>query len=353
MANQGNFAPGTKLAFSEYKNGRPVKTEYKVVRFLAGGGQADTYIVQKASFLGSNQKYCMKHVYGTFASNKSKYYRKLAAMAKFEPPAPNMTWPLAISSQTESGSFCFIMPFLEGYSESSRLISYVKRWNSKATHDEAQLNDPYYLPKLNEKDPNDPAGMTVKQRAEVIVQAANIIDAIHKAGYVFSDVSGKNFLYKTNRDGHVEVALIDTDGLLPSASASGHTYTLGMSGTAQYRAPEILLGKSPSVESDRHSLAVWAFRILCGSNPLDGKYTHSVEWSEDNVKQNFGVNPQFSISSRVNCASPAVFAHWQLLPEIVKKYFLLAFSAEALHHPAQRPTAELLEKCISAGYKLN
>ena len=126
-----------------------------------------------------------------------------------------------------------------------------------------------------------------------------------------------------------------------------------MSGTAQYRAPEILLGKSPSVESDRHSLAVWAFRILCGSNPLDGKYTHSVEWSEDNVKQNFGVNPKFIISSRVNCASPAVFAHWQLLPDIVKKYFLLSFSSDALHHPAQRPTAELLEKCISAGYKLN
>ena len=104
MANQGNFAPGTKLAFSEYKNGRTVKAEYKVVCFLAGGGQADTYIVQKASFLGSSQKYCMKHVYGNFASDKSKYYRKLAAMAKFEPPAPNMTWPLAISSQTESGS---------------------------------------------------------------------------------------------------------------------------------------------------------------------------------------------------------------------------------------------------------
>lgn len=91
MANQGNFAPGTKLAFSEYKNGRTVKAEYKVVCFLAGGGQADTYIVQKASFLGSSQKYCMKHVYGNFASDKSKYYRKLAAMAKFEPPAPNMT----------------------------------------------------------------------------------------------------------------------------------------------------------------------------------------------------------------------------------------------------------------------
>lgn len=354
----GNFAPGTKLPFIRYQNGKQENAVYTVESFMASGGQADIYLVRDEM----GQKWCLKHLYGHFAkdqADKRKFYNKLMVMARFPSPHPGLVWPVAVSpKQTKSGAFCYIMPYLDGYDETSRIISWLKRGNGAPPSAAPDPNSSAYRPVRNSKDPNDPAALSCAQRADIIRKGAEILEATHKDGYLYGDVSGKNILYKVLPTGGVDVKMIDVDNLLPAGDGT-KTYFLGLQGTAEYRAPAVILGAYPTQHNDRHSIAVWSFRMLAGSNPLDGAMTHNVEWNEESVQKYFGKEPTFSITTEKNAASPAVFRHWDCLPELVKLYFKLAFSEQALHSPEPapgqndiRPSAQILAQCMAKGYNL-
>lgn len=366
MESNGNFKPGTKLCLRSWTDRNTWRDRiYEVERLLASGGQADTYVVHP---LEGGESLCMKHLYGNFASNKATYYQKVLLMAKYPSPSPHLAWPLAVSpNPSSSGSFCYCMPLFQGYDDTSRIISFLKRYNSTLNHPGAEPNDPYYVPPRNPRDPNDPAAMTVRQRAELLCRTAEIMEAVHvtgsgRPGYVYGDLSGKNVLYKVQPDGHVDVKLIDVDNLIPAGQSARHPkgFTLGLVGTGQYPAPEILSGASvPTIHGDLHSLGVLAFRVLHGSHPLDGLRTHTMEWNNDNVVRFFGEQATFTITDPHNAASAPVLSHWDQLPQVVQVYFKLLFSPQVLHSPVPapggrepRPSAETLRLCLVKGYRL-
>lgn len=354
---KGNFPTGTKLPFRFYMGKTQWQDKIFIVRkFLAGGGQADTYIVAPE---GGGRQLCMKHLYGTFSSDKTKYYQKVLLMSRYPSPNPHIAWPLAISpAPSSSGAFCYLMELYQGYDSVSRIISFMKRYNSNPCG--AEPNDPYYVPAKNAENPNDPAAMSVRQRAELLYKTAEIIESVHttdsgRPRYVYGDISGRNVLYRIMPDGHVTVKLIDADNLIPAGQSGHHPngFNLGLVGTAQYPAPEVLTGRNaPTIQGDLHSLAVLAFRVLNGTHPLDGMRTHSMEWCSENVLKYFGDQASFSITDPSNAASQPVMAHWSQLPQTLKLYFKLIFSPEVLHGKEPRPSAQTLRLCLAKGYRL-
>lgn len=353
-----DFAPGSSLVFRFWKTPKVWQdAALTVEKRLASGGQADVYVVTD----DTGNRWCMKYLFGNFATDKEKFYQKVRLMAKFPSPSPQLAWPMAFSpTASSSGAFYYLMPLFEGYSDVSRIISYLKRCNGQPGA--VSPNSPAFRPAKKLQDPNDPAGMTLAQRAEVAAGIAEAVKAIHETpagqpGYVYGDVSGKNFLYKISH-GHAEVKVIDMDNLIPAGGT--HQANLGMIGTAQYPAPEVILGTSvPTIHSDLHALGVLVFRILLGSHPLDGALTHSMEQTPENVKRYYGEQPEFTISSKANHASKAVLESWQQLPQVMQVYFSLLFSPEVLKSgplapgaKEPRPTAATLRACIRKGFGL-
>lgn len=348
-----DFAPGSKLVFRFWKGSSWKNTALTVQKRMTSGGQADVYVVTD----DAGHPWCMKYLYGNYATDKRKFYNKIQLMAKFPSPSPQLAWPIAFSPITSStGAFYYLMPLYEGYSEVSRIISWLKRYNGKGG---VNPNSPAFHPVKVSGDPNNPAGMSLVQRAEV---AAGISDAVgsihgdHEASYVYGDISGKNFLYKVLPDGHVDVKTIDMDNLLPTGSNASHPigFNLGLIGTGQYPAPEIILGNSvPTLHSDLHALAVLAFRIFLGAHPLDGALTHSMELTPENICRFYGEEPEFIITSHRNCASAAVQQGWNYLPQATQLYFKFMFSPEILNSGVVKPgvkeprlTAGTLRQCL-------
>lgn len=67
--------------------------------------------------------------------------------------------------------------------------------------------------------------------------------------------------------------------------------SLGLAGSGLFRAPEVMLGASPTEMSDAYALAVAAFRMLTGCHPLDGVRTHAQPFTPEFVKESFGKIP--------------------------------------------------------------
>lgn len=355
---KSGFQPGSPLLFRFWKNAKVWQdAKFTVNKLIANGGQADIYLVTDDK--GNN--WCMKFLYGGFATDKNRFYKKVTLMSRFPSPSPRLAWPLAFSpTVSKSGAFYYLMPFFEGYSEVSRIIAWIKRRNGQPGA--VNPNSPAFRPVKNRKDPNDPAGMTLAQRAEVVAGIAEAVKAIHESptgqpAYVYGDISGKNFLYKVMPDGHVDVKVIDIDNLIPAGGA--HQANLGLVGTSQYVSPEVVLGGVPTIHSDLHSLGVLAFRVLLGSHPLDGALTHLVEPLPENIKQYYGEHPTFTITSLANRASRPVMEGWNHLPQVMRVYFSLVFSPGALKSGSPsagtkevRPTADTLRACIRKGFNV-
>ena len=165
-----------------------------------------------------------------------------------------------------------------------------------------------------------------------VVSAFNVL---HNKGYCYQDVSGGN-LFVNPQTG--KVLICDNDNVAPANTDTG------IRGTPRFMAPEIVVENSvPSVQSDRHSLAVLIFMLLCMQHPLEGvRFTKA--GSLDPVKQRslYGTDPVFIMdpdnpTNRPDPAFPNVLKVWPCLPEHMRNIFLRAFSKGALTNPARRP----------------
>nr|MBA3476258.1 serine/threonine protein kinase [Actinomycetota bacterium] len=101
------------------------------------------------------------------------------------------------------------------------------------------------------------------QALEWLEQAANALDAAHRAGIVHRDVKPGNLLLDT-RD-HVNVADF---GIASAAGMDSFTQTGTIMGTAGYLSPEQAKGERASASSDLYALAVVAFELLTGRRPF-------------------------------------------------------------------------------------
>jgi len=103
-----------------------------------------------------------------------------------------------------------------------------------------------------------------RQALDWLEQAANALDAAHRAGVVHRDVKPGNLLL--DRRGHINVADF---GIASAAGLDSLTQTGTVLGTASYLAPEQARGERSTPASDLYALAVVAFELFTGHRPFE------------------------------------------------------------------------------------
>jgi serine/threonine protein kinase len=105
----------------------------------------------------------------------------------------------------------------------------------------------------------------VAQALRWLRETASALDAAHAADIVHRDVKPGNLLL----DEHGRLAVGDF-GIASIAGETAMTAAGQILGTAAYLSPEQARGRPATAASDRYSLAVVAFELLCGRRPFDG-----------------------------------------------------------------------------------
>jgi serine/threonine-protein kinase len=98
-----------------------------------------------------------------------------------------------------------------------------------------------------------------------LAETASALDAAHAADIVHRDVKPGNLMLDEN--GRLAVGDF---GIASLAGETQVTQTGQVLGTAAYLSPEQARGNPATPASDRYSLAVVAYELLCGKRPFDG-----------------------------------------------------------------------------------
>ena len=122
------------------------------------------------------------------------------------------------------------------------------------------------------------ASIPLPLRLELIAQTAAAVAVAHSVGILHKDIKPANVLIATDRDQTPRVRLMDfgiglvddTQQLLARGistlgftQAAGPDSTTG-SGTFMYMAPEIVEGRTPTIQADLYSLGVMLYQIVVG-----------------------------------------------------------------------------------------
>lgn len=177
-------------------------------------------------------------------------------------------------------------------------------------------------------------------RLQVCMRLARAVRRLHFAGLAHSDLSNRNVLIDL-RGG--DACVIDIDALVVPGLAPPTVL-----GTPGYMAPEVVSGAAlPSIETDRHALAVLFYEILLQRHPLRGTRVNSTRSAEEDEQLSMGTKALF-IEHRTDRRNPpdtpitvpldALGPH---LAPLMRRTF-----EEALHAPARRPDAVEWEEAL-------
>lgn len=111
---------------------------------------------------------------------------------------------------------------------------------------------------------------TLPSRAvlSIAAQTAAGLSALHAAGLIHCDIKPDN-LYLTSSPGSAKVIKILDFGLAEVEGESATNEALAVRGTAQFMAPEQVLGDPVDARTDVYALGVVMFRMLTGQLPFD------------------------------------------------------------------------------------
>jgi DNA-binding helix-hairpin-helix protein with protein kinase domain len=156
-------------------------------------------------------------------------------------------------------------------------------------------------------------------------------DRMARMGLCYPDFSDKNIMIEPFEG---KMVLIDCDSLAVPGKLPAT-----IEGTSWYRAPEIVQEavKTPSVETDRHALAVILYLWLLRGHPLGGDRIYDPTDSDNDEKLRLGEKATYieHPTDLSNRNSKQVLKATALGPEL-EKLFRIAF-ADGLHEPRLRP----------------
>ncbi len=195
----------------------------------------------------------------------------------------------------------------------------------------------------------------------ICLRLARAVRRLHAAGLAHSDLSYKNALVDPLTG---QACLIDLDGLVVPGR-----YTPDVVGTPDFIAPEVMQTSLlehddpkrclPSIETDRHALAVLIYMYLFARHPLRGRKIHDLDDEQNDEVLAMGERALFiehpdDDSNRVDTSQlPSEALPWgnpdtrpiSLAGPYLEKLFLRAF-VESLHDPLNRPTANEWEDAL-------
>lgn len=168
-------------------------------------------------------------------------------------------------------------------------------------------------------------------RVAVAYRVARAVRWLHGSGLCHSDLSDKNIKADPQ---NAETCIIDCDGLVVPGFAPAQVY-----GTPRYMAPEIEAGSSiPSIDTDKHSLAVLFYKIFLLRHPLEGPKVHDADpVKDDNLAMGSKALYIEHPADVTNRPVPLPLTTALLSPR-VRNLFTKAF-VTGLHAPKQRPQA--------------
>ncbi len=290
------------------QNGHSIKTKLGITltidKHLGEGGQGDVY-----SVLYNGEAKALKwYKKGSLGQNPQVFYDLVDGNREKGAPSDAFLWPIDITEWVD-GTFGYVMGLRPvGYYEVSEYMLRNVSFPSFRIAVDATLN---------------------------IVTAFRLL---HNKGFSYQDLNDGNFFINPKNG---KVLICDNDNVAPSGVETG---ILGKPG---YMAPEIVTGKSkPDKLSDRFSLSVILFILLCSNHPLEGKRSLEPCLTPSLQEKLYGTEVLFIMDpdNKDNAPDPAIHKNvlsiWGYLPQYLRDIFLKAFGQDALQNPNKRP-AEL------------
>ncbi|MCW3022235.1 MAG: serine/threonine protein kinase, partial [Conexibacter sp.] len=205
---------------------------YRVVRHIANGGMATVWAAQDALLERLVAVKTLAPGYAADPSARRRFTREARAAARVS-DHPNVVTIFDIGDHEDQAFI--VMEHFAGGTVSDRL----KR---------------------------DDGPVPVATALRWLRQTASALDAAHAADIVHRDVKPGNLLL----DEHGRLAVGDF-GIASIAGETQMTAAGQVLGTAAYLSPEQARGLPATPASDRYSLAVVAYELLCGRKPFEGE----------------------------------------------------------------------------------
>lgn len=288
---------------AQFEPGKIIKTDFgapiKIERFLASGGQGEVYIVE----FGGKKK-ALKW-YTNSGSNPEAFYENLKRNVENGSPDKAFLWPEAVTEKTD-GSFGYVMDLRpEGYYE---LSEFMLARNVKFS--------------------------SFKAAVEVCIKIVSAFRILHNHGYSYQDLNDGNFFINPKTG---DVLICDNDNVAPNGT------NMGIIGKPRYMAPEIVMNHSlPNTQTDRFSLSVILFLVLCMNHPLEGKKSLVPCLTPAEAEKLYGSEAVFICdpTDKSNCPvrniHQNVIARWSYMPDYIKDSFRRAFGQQAITEPGRR-----------------
>lgn len=281
---------------------------------LGEGGQGTVY---RVNYEGVDK--ALKW-YSHVGKDPEKFYDNLKHNVEKGSPDKSFLWPQAITEKKD-GSFGYIMDLRpKGYYELSEFML-----TRHIEEDE----------RTGKKQVIDVKFSSFKAAVEACIKIVSAFRILHNYGRCYQDLNDGNFFINPING---DVLVCDNDNVAPNGD------NLGIIGKPRYMAPEIVCNNSlPNKQTDRFSLAVILFMILCMNHPLEGKRSLVPCLTPKEAEKLYGSEALFIYDPNNTANAPVknihsnVIARWGYMPDYIKDIFLKAFSQQAIKEPGRRP----------------
>ncbi len=266
----------------------------KIIETLGEGGQGTVYLVNY-----DGDEYALKWYHNQYLEeiDSTKFYDNLENNIRQGAPtkAENLfLWPL-LMTELYQGSFGYLM----------------------------ELRDPNFVELSKILTADVKCSMNKRVKASLLFISA--YRALYNTGYSYQDLNDGNFFINPDTG---DIKICDNDNVCQ------HGKDAGIKGKPGYMAPEIVTGalRAPNAQTDKHSLAVILYRMLCSDDPFIGERVGDYPCLTEKASLFlYGENPLFIFDPDDDSNKPIHGVHndslavWPYLPKYLQNTFVDAF----------------------------